>query len=83
MGPSSPGEVLASAGGETVPVVSQKEKKGVYIEESDGKTKYYNPDGSPIWSPDRGFEGDPTIITLEPGSYDGCNDDIFVDINRT
>jgi len=30
------------------------------------KAKYYNPDGSPIWPPNRGFEGNPTTTILEP-----------------
>ena len=30
--------------------------------------KYYNPDGSPIWPENRGFEGNPSTITLEPGT---------------
>ena len=40
-------------------------------------SRYYNPDGSPIWPPNRGFDGNPTQITLESGTlidrygYDG------------
>ena len=39
--------------------------------------KYYNADGSPIWPPNRGFDGKPVTTTLEPGTmvdrygYDG------------
>lgn len=42
-----------------------------------GSGKYYNADGSPIWPPNRGFDGEPVTITLEPGTrvdrygYDG------------
>ena len=44
---------------------------------SDSTSNYYNPDGSPIWPPNRGFDGNPTKVTLEPGTlidrygYDG------------
>ena len=47
------------------------------INKGGGKAKYYNPDGSPIWPPNRGFEGNPTTTTLKPGTlvdrygYDG------------
>ena len=42
-----------------------------------GSGKYYNADGSPIWPPNRGFDGEPVTTTLEPGTmvdrygYDG------------
>lgn len=42
-----------------------------------GSGKYYNADGSPIWSPNRGFDGETVTTTLEPGTmvdrygYDG------------
>lgn len=42
-----------------------------------GSGKYYNADGSPIWPPNRGFDGEPVNTTLEPGTmvdrygYDG------------
>ena len=45
--------------------------------ESGSTSNYYNPDGSPIWPPNRGFDGNPTKVTLEPGTlidrygYDG------------
>ena len=45
--------------------------------ESGSTSKYYNPDGSPIWPPNRGFDGNPTKVILEPGTlidrygYDG------------
>ena len=48
-----------------------------YGVESGRNSKYYNPDGSPIWPPNRGFDGNPTKVTLEPGTlidrygYDG------------
>ncbi len=46
---------------------------------SDGgnDAKYYNADGSPIWPENRGFDGQPESITLQPGDmvdrfgYDG------------
>ena len=44
---------------------------------SGSTSNYYNPDGSPIWPPNRGFDGNPTKVTLEPGTlidrygYDG------------
>ena len=47
------------------------------VGESDSTSNYYNPDGSPIWPPNRGFDGNPTKVTLEPGTlidrygYDG------------
>ena len=45
--------------------------------ESGSLSNYYNPDGSPIWPPNRGFDGNPIKVTLEPGTlidrygYDG------------
>ena len=51
--------------------------KAGYGAESGRNSKYYNPDGSPIWPPNRGFDGNPTKVTLEPGTlidrygYDG------------
>ena len=42
-----------------------------------GSGKYYNADGSPIWSRNRGFDGEPVTTTLKPGAmvdrygYDG------------
>ena len=71
--------------------LSEKEKRQIYEYEqnqkksngagSDSKSgidsRYYNPDGSPIWPPNRGFDGNPTKITLESGTlidrygYDG------------
>ena len=45
--------------------------------ESGIDSRYYNPDGSPIWPPNKGFDGNPTKITLESGTlidrygYDG------------
>lgn len=47
------------------------------VGESGSTSNYYNPDGSPIWPPNRGFDGNPTKVTLEPGTlidrygYDG------------
>ena len=47
------------------------------VGKSDSTSNYYNPDGSPIWPPNRGFDGNPTKVTLEPGTlidrygYDG------------
>ena len=62
---------------------SNKGVKGNVVEsvtgdiESGSTSNYYNPDGSPIWPPNRGFDGNPTKVTLEPGTlidrygYDG------------
>jgi hypothetical protein len=33
-----------------------------------GSGKYYNADGSPIWPPNRGFDGEPVTTTLETGT---------------
>ena len=50
---------------------------GVNAASERGTSKYYNPDGSPIWPPNRGFDGNPTKVILEPGTlidrygYDG------------
>ena len=47
------------------------------ISEGGSTSNYYNPDGSPIWPPNRGFDGNPTKVTLESGTlidrygYDG------------
>ena len=47
------------------------------VGKSDSTSNYYNPDGSPIWPPNRGFDGNPTKVTLEHGTlndrygYDG------------
>ena len=60
-----------------------RQNNGQYAErieigsESSSTSNYYNPDGSPIWPPNRGFDGNPTKVTLEPGTlidrygYDG------------
>ncbi len=48
-----------------------------YPRKGGSSSKYYNSDGSPIWPPNRGFDGSPTKITLETGTlidrygYDG------------
>ena len=34
--------------------------------ESGSTSKYYNPDGNPIWPSNRGFEGNPITTTLKP-----------------
>ena len=45
--------------------------------QSGSTSNYYNPDGSPIWPPNRGFDGNPIKVKLEPGTlidrygYDG------------
>lgn len=48
----------------------------------DSGIKYYNSDGSPIWPTNRGFEGNPTTTTLEPGTlvdrYGGYDGGTFV-----
>ena len=51
---------------------------GFRLDVKGGSTSnYYNPDGSPIWPPNRGFDGNPTKVTLESGTlidrygYDG------------
>ncbi|MBR6402506.1 MAG: glycohydrolase toxin TNT-related protein [Eubacterium sp.] len=50
---------------------------GDVVEVEGGSGTYYNADGSPIWPPNRGFDGEPVTITLEPGTmvdrygYDG------------
>ena len=51
-----------------------RQNNGQYAErigiggESGSTSNYYNPDGSPIWPPNRGFDGNPTKVTLEPGT---------------
>ena len=60
------GEAVSGAVGRVV----QRFKSGI-------DSRYYNPDGSPIWPPNKGFDGNPTKITLESGTlidrygYDG------------
>ncbi len=42
---------------------------GPQVNGKSGSTaKYYNSDGSPIWPDNRGFEGDPHVKTLQPGT---------------
>ena len=51
-----------------IDVYGNKGYATIECDPSGGNEKYYNPDGSPIWPENRGFEGNPSTITLEPGT---------------
>jgi hypothetical protein len=70
-------ENLGATGTKTIPIVNKRSQNQAEPPDFERAIKWKNADGSINWPPNRGFDGNPTPVTLQPGTridrfgYDG------------